>query len=62
MTDFDAEARDALRDLCLAVATLAARAAHLIGTDAAGEIVAHAGRLSNRLDALDVADRLGDDE
>lgn len=62
MTDFDAEARDALRDLCLAVANLAVGAVPLIGTDEARGVVADAGRLADRLDALDVSDQLGDDE
>lgn len=46
VADLDSETRDAIRDLCVAVATLAHGTVALIGTDAAG-------RLSARMDALD---------
>lgn len=49
----DAETRDAVRDLCLAVAELAAASEHLIGTTTAASVIGKAGRLSRRMDQLD---------
>lgn len=56
MTDFDAETRDALRDLCEAVATLGALTVHEIGTGAASAVIEKASRLSHRMDELDALD------
>lgn len=49
----DAETRDAVRDLCLAVAELAVASAPLIGTTTAASVIEKAGRLSERMDQLD---------
>lgn len=53
VADLDPETRDAIRDLCVAVAMLAHGTVALIGTDAAGHVMDAAGRLSARMDALD---------
>ena len=50
----DAETRDAIRDLCLAVATLASGTVHIIGTTTASEVMRLAAHLSLRMDALNV--------
>lgn len=49
----DAETRDAVRDLCLAVAELAAASELVIGGDVAASVIGKAGRLSRRMDQLD---------
>lgn len=49
----DSETRDAIRDLCVAVATLAHGTVALLGTDTAGHVIDAAGRLSVRMDTLD---------
>ncbi len=49
----DAETRDAIRDLCEAVAILAHRTVNLIGTNDAGTVIDKAMRLSQRMDDLD---------
>lgn len=59
MADLDAGTRDAIRDLCEAVVTLAHGTVHLIGTGPAGVVIGKALRLSERMDELDAeeADR-----
>ena len=57
----DAETRDCLRDLCEAVAILAARTVDLIGTNDAAEVIAKAARLSKRMDTLDLEEMLPDE-
>lgn len=47
------EERDAIRDLCEAVAELAAGTVHLLGTDRAGEIISKVLSVSERMDAMD---------
>lgn len=49
----DAETRDGIRDLCEAVAQLAAGTVHMIGTATAGDVMAKARRLCERMDTLD---------
>jgi hypothetical protein len=49
----DPETRDAIRDLCEAVAILGTRTVQMIGTDDAVEVITKARRLSQRMDALD---------
>ena len=49
----EAEARDALRDLCVAVASLASGCVQLIGTRHATEVVEACIRVSARMDELD---------
>ena len=49
----EAEARDALRDLCVAVASLASGCVQLIGTQHAGDVIEACGRVSARMDELD---------
>ena len=56
----EAEARDALRDLCVAVASLASGCVQLIGTQHAAEVVEACGRVSARMDEID-ARRAGDE-
>ncbi len=53
MTGLDYETRDCIRDLCEAVATLAARCVPLVGTTVAEDIIAKSLRLSKRMDSLD---------
>ncbi len=48
MTDDD---RDAIRDLCEAVAELAAGTVQVLGTGRAGEIIGKVLRVSERMDA-----------
>ena len=57
----DAETRDCLRDLCEAVAILAARTVDLIGTNDAADVIAKAARLSERMDTLDLEEMLPDE-
>lgn len=57
----DAETRDCLRDLCEAVAILAARTVNLIGTQDAAEVIGKARRLSKRMDTLDLEEMLPDE-
>jgi len=52
----DAETRDAIRDLCEAVAILAHGTVHLIGTTTAGGVIDKAQRLAVRMDTLDSQD------
>ena len=54
MADLDPETRDAIRDLCEAVAILAHGTVHMIGTHTAGDVLTKAMRLSTRMDELDV--------
>ena len=44
---------DAIRDLCEAVAELAAGTVHLLGTDRAGEIISKVLSVSRDMDSLD---------
>ncbi len=60
MTDFDATTRDAIRDLCEAVAILAQRCVHLIGVADATDVVGKAMTCSQRMDDLDLHDETGD--
>lgn len=55
----DTETRDAIRDLCEAVAILGHGTVHMIGTHSAGLVLGKAQRLSERMDELDAleADR-----
>ena len=61
MTNLDAETRDCIRDLCEAVAILAARTVNLIGTNDAAEVIAKAARLSKRMGTLDLEEMLPDE-
>lgn len=53
MADLDLETRDAIRDLCEAVAILASGSVHMLGLTAAGEVMGKAKRLAERMDTLD---------
>ena len=53
MADLDPETRDAIRDLCEAVAILAHGPVHRIGTHTAGDVLHKALRLTTRMDELD---------
>lgn len=48
-----AEERDAIRDLCEAVAELAAGTVHLLGTDRAGAIISKVLEVSKQMDEAD---------
>ena len=52
-----AEERDAIRDLCEAVAELAAGTVHLLGTGRAGEIIGKVLSVSRDMDSLDQEDK-----
>lgn len=47
--------REAIRDVCEAVAELAAGTVHLLGTDRAGNIIGRVLRVSEVMDSLDGA-------
>ena len=49
----NAETRDALRDLCVVIAELAAACVQLIGTTHAQQVIEQCGRVSARMDELD---------
>lgn len=53
MADLDPETRDAIRDLCEAVAILAQGTVHMIGTHTAGDVLTKTMRLTTRMDELD---------
>ena len=53
VADLDPETRDAIRDLCEAVAILAHGTVHMIGTHTAGDVLTKAMRLTTRMDELD---------
>jgi hypothetical protein len=53
MGDLDAQTRDAIRDLCEAVAILAHGTVHLIGTNSAAIVIGKTHRLAERMDLLD---------
>lgn len=53
-----AEVRDAMRDLALATATLAAASVHLVGADVANQTISDCLKVSQRMDALDEGEEL----
>lgn len=53
MASEQAEVRDALRDLCVVIAELAAACVQLIGTTHAQQVIEQCGRVCARMDELD---------
>lgn len=53
MASEQAEVRDAMRDLCVAIASLASGCVQVIGTYHAQQVVEQCGRVCARMDELD---------